>query len=192
MPLVKSFISYMIDNNLDFMRQQVGFDVGMNDDLNEISAAWDQLNGATFNIWQGDGLTNCANIIRGSQRLKQAIDIRNGQGHFRKVYYWTADVMYHIRAVMRFGIDAVLTNQPQRVVQVLEEDEFRHKYRLATVYDDPFQQFWIQASALKVPPPSLGEAAETVTNLHETSKNFIKTLPDGISAAIKKVQQTIG
>lgn len=190
--LVKSFIRYMRDNRLDFMSQQVGFDVGMNDDLGEISAAWDSLNGQTFNIWQGDGLTNCANIVRGIERLKEALNIRNEQGHFRKVYYWTADVMYHIRSVLRLGIDAVLTNHPERVNQVLNENEFKQKFRLATAWDDPFQQFWIKPSATKIKPPSLGEAVETIQNIQKTSQNFIKTIPDGISAVVKKVHQSIG
>lgn len=189
--LVRAFIGYMRDNRLDFMQRYIGFDVGMNDKLQEISSMWDELNGATFNIWQGDGLTNCANLVRGVERLKEAISIRNGQGHFRKVYYWTADILYHIRSVLRLGIDAVLTNQPQRVLQVLEEDEFRPKYRLATPFDDPYDQFWIQPSAWKMSVPSLGEAVETVTNIHKTSTNFVKTLPDGISAAIKKVHSSI-
>lgn len=189
--LVRAFIGYMRDHRLDFMQKHVGFDVGMNDKLEEITAMWDELNGATFNIWQGDGLTNCANLIRGVERLKGAIGVRNGQGHFRKVYYWTADILYHIRSVLRLGIDAVLTNQPQRVLQVLQEEEFRSKYRLATPYDDPYDQFWIRPSAWKMSVPSVGEAVETVTNIHRTSTNFVKTLPDGISAAFKKVHNTI-
>lgn len=189
--LVQSFVRYMRQNRLDFMSQLVGFDVGMNDNLTDISKMWDEFEGATVNIWQGDGLTNCANIIRGVERLKEAISIRNNQGHFRKIYYWTADVMYQIRAILRLGLDAILTNQPQRVVQVLQEPEFNGKYRLATPYDDPFAQFWIRPSAWKMPIPSLSEAKETIDNIQKTSAKFVETLPDGIAAAIKKVHSKI-
>lgn len=182
--LVRSFIEHMRKNRLDFMSQQVGFDVGMNDDLGEISAMWNGFNGATLNIWQGDGLTNCANIFRSLERLETAINIRNRQGHFRKIYYWTADVMHQIRSVLNLGPDAILTNQPQRVLQVLEERDYKLKYRLATHYDDPFAQFSIQPSKWKMPPFSL---SETVTNIQKTSENFVKTLPDGIVTALKKV-----
>uniref|UniRef100_A0A6G1SHX8 Sphingomyelin phosphodiesterase D LspiSicTox-betaIE1ii n=1 Tax=Aceria tosichella TaxID=561515 RepID=A0A6G1SHX8_9ACAR len=185
--VAKSFISYMRNNHLDFMGNQVGFDVGMNDNLTEISQAWDELNGATFNIWQGDGLTNCVNIVRSFDRLKQAISIRNEQGHFRKVYFWTADIMYHIRTVLRLGLDAMLTNKPQRVNQVLNEPEFKSKYRLATPYDNPFEQFRIRPSSWGVAPPTVGEIVETIHNIKETSSNFIKTLPDGISAVFNRV-----
>lgn len=187
--LARSFLQYMRTSRLLFMHQQVGFDVGMNDDLGNVTSMWAQFQEATNNIWQGDGLTNCANIVRGSQRLKEAIEIRNSQGRIRKVYYWTADVMAHIRAILRFGLDAVLTNQPQRVIQVLQEEEFKQKYRLATPYDDPFDQFWIKPLAWKM--PTIGEAIETVTNIRETSANFVKTLPDGLSEALKKVRNAV-
>jgi hypothetical protein len=189
--LVKSFIGYMQYNRLDFMRQNVGFDVGMNDNLSDISAAWNELRGTTFNIWQGDGLTNCLNIVRGLDRLKQALDIRNNQGHFRKVYFWTADIMYHIRSVLRLGLDAMLTNKPQRVNQVLNEPEFRTKYRLATPYDDPFEQFHISPSSTGKSRPSVGEIVETIHNIKETSSNFIKTLPDGLSAVINRINHSV-
>lgn len=189
--LIRSFLDYMLENRLEFMSKYVGFDVGMNDNLTDISSMWDQFNGITMNIWQGDGLTNCANIIRGVERLKQAISIRNGQGHFKKVYYWTADVMYLIRSVLRFGLDALLTNQPQRVVQVLQEPEFNSKYRLATAYDDPFAQFWIKPSSWSVSIPTFSEAIETVANIRKTGEQYVKTLPTGIAVALQKVQESI-
>lgn len=185
--LIESFVEYMQRNRLDFMYKNIGFDVGMNDNITQISSMWDQMQGKVVNIWQGDGLTNCANIVRGIKRLKEAIGMRNEQGHFRKVYYWTADIMYHIRSVLRLGLDAILTNKPRRVVQVLNEPEFVGRYRLANQYDDPFAQYWIQPSAWQMSAPTIGEAIETVENLHQTSADYIKFLPNGISAAIKKV-----
>lgn len=189
--LIRSFLDYMLENRLEFMSKHVGFDVGMNDNLTDISSMWDNFNGITMNIWQGDGLTNCANIIRGAERLKEAISIRNGQGHFRKIYYWTADVMYLIRSVLRFGLDAMLTNQPQRVIQVLQEPEFNSKYRLASPYDDPFNQFWIKPTAWSIPVPTLGEAVETVANIRKTGEQYVKSLPNGIAVALQKVQKSI-
>lgn len=189
--LIRSFLDYMLQNRLEFMSKYVGFDVGMNDNLTDISSMWDEFNGITMNIWQGDGLTNCANVIRGVKRLKQAIDIRNGQGHFKKIYYWTADIMYQVRSVLRLGLDASLTNQPQRVVQILQEPEFNSKYRLATAYDDPFAQFQIKPSSLSASIPTLKETLETVTNIRETGRQYIRTLPNGINVALQKVQESI-
>lgn len=189
--LVKSFARYLSQNRLDFMRRHIGFDVGMNDNLTDINAMWEDLASETGNVWQGDGLTNCGNIVRGIDRLKEAISHRNNQGQFKKIYFWTADVMYQIRSVLRLGLDAILTNQPQRVNQVLEEPEFRDKYRPATHYDDPFSQFWIKPSAWQMSIPTISELGETVSNIRETSANFVKTIPDGVSAVIRKVHSSI-
>lgn len=185
--LIESFVEHMQRNRLDFMYKHIGFDVGMNDNLTEISSMWEDMRGRVVNIWQGDGLTNCANIVRGIKRLKEAIRMRNEQGHFRKVYYWTVDIMYHIRSVLRLGLDAALTNKPQRVVHVLNEPEFVGRYRLANHYDDPFAQYWIQPTAWDMSVPTIGEAIETVGNIQKTSADFIKFLPKGVSAAIKGV-----
>lgn len=184
-------MGYIKKNRLESMSKLVGFDIGMNDKLVNISSMWTELNGLTNNIWQGDGLTNCANLVRGIERLKEAIQMRNEQGYFRKVYYWTVDILYQMRSVLRLGVDAVLTNQPQRVLQVLEEPEFRDRYRLATHYDDPFAQYWIEPSAWKMSIPSMEEAKETIENIKKTSESFIKGIPDGLSAAVKKVQASI-
>lgn len=189
--LVRAFLRYMGENQLDFMSQYIGFDVGMNDNLDEIQAMWNGFGGVAMNIWQGDGLTNCANIIRGVERVKNAINVRNNQGHFRKIYYWTADVMYHIRSVLRLGVDAMLTNQPERVVRVLNEPEFIGKFRLATAYDDPFSQFFVQPSSTHISPPTLGEAVETITNLKKTTNKFVQGLPEGVVVALGKVQEAI-
>lgn len=189
--LVRSFIGILESNRWDFMRQFIGFDVGMNDELGNITSMWqNELNGV-WNIWQGDGLTNCANLARGVSRLKEALQVRNDQGPFKKVYYWTVDILYQIRSVFRLGLDAVLTNQPDRVIQVLEEPEFRNKYRLATPFDDPFMQFWIAPSKWRMSFPTLDEAKETLENIQKTGEKFIKTLPDGIVAAFKKVSATV-
>lgn len=189
--LIMSFIDYIERNRLDSMKQLVGFDVGMNDELKDVSLMWKDLRGITNNIWQGDGLTNCANLVRGIERLKEAIKLRNDRGHFRKIYYWTVDIMYQMRAVVRLGLDAILTNQPKRVLQLLEEPEFKARYRLATHYDDPFAQYWIQPSAWKMPLPSIDEAKETLSNIKQTSENFVKGIPDGLNAAFKKFQSSL-
>lgn len=202
--LVKSFINYVKENGLYFMIEHVGFDVGMNDNLKKISNAWGALQGATVNIWQGDGLTNCLNLFRTTTRLQQAISMRNDQDHFRKVYFWTADIKSHIRGILRLDLDAMLTNRPERLNQVLDEREFRTKYRLANPHDDPFQQIISRPSPLQsdsgsmsLLKPSISSTessstrilqpvAETLDDIQESSSNFIETLPDEISPQTMK------
>lgn len=189
--LIRSFMLYLKEQRLESMTKLIGFDVGMNDNLSNITSMWSELNGITYNIWQGDGLTNCANLVRGIERLKEAIQFRNDQGHFRKVYFWTVDILYQIRSVLRLGLDAVLTNQPQRVLQVLEEPEFKARYRLATPYDDPFSQYWIEPTSSKMSIPSIEEAKETIQNIKKTSENYVKAIPNGLNAAVEKIKATI-
>lgn len=152
-------------------------------------------------------------VFRKSTRLQQAIRMRNKQGHFKKVYFWTADIKLHIESILRFDLDAMLTNHPERLNQVLDRKEFRTKYRLANPYDDPFQQFIVRPSSVLYNSsytslsksnsvgtessstmsrrPIAGKVVETIEDIHGSSLNFVKTLPDGISAAIDRVNQSI-
>ena len=41
----------------------------------------------------------------------------------------------------RTDVDGIITNHPERLVNVLRETEFAKKYRMATQDDDPFQRF---------------------------------------------------
>lgn len=120
--------------------KKLGFDVGLNDDLNSIRRMWTKL-GVRVNRWQGDGITNCLRMFRDDIRLRHAIRIRDtGTGFIEKVYDWTVDITANIRRSLRLGVDAILTNFPERVVSVLQEEEFRGKYRLATNDDSPFSR----------------------------------------------------
>ncbi|XP_035207140.1 dermonecrotic toxin StSicTox-betaIB1i-like [Stegodyphus dumicola] len=127
--------------------QKLGFDVGLNDDLNSIRRMWSKL-GVKNNRWQGDGITNCLRPFREDSRLRHAIRIRDsGTGFIDKVYDWTVDITSHIRRSLRSGVDAILTNFPERVVSVLQEKEFKEKYRLATASDNPFSR--VRVAAIK-------------------------------------------
>ncbi|XP_055930382.1 dermonecrotic toxin SdSicTox-betaIIB1aiii-like [Argiope bruennichi] len=120
--------------------QKLGFDVSLNDDLNSIKKMYSRL-GVTSNRWQGDGITNCLRLFRDDSRLRHAIRIRDSSaGFLEKVYDWTVDTTSVIRRSLRAGVDGLITNFPERVVSVLQEPEFRDKYRLATSDDNPFSK----------------------------------------------------
>lgn len=188
--LVRAFNKYMRDNQLHMMARHVGFDVGMNDEIGDIKVMWDAASNETMNVWQGDGLTNCANIVRRDNRLKEALGVRNNRGPFKKVYYWTADVVYHIRSVLQMGVDAIVTNQPRRVLQVLNEPELKRIYRLATAFDDPFTQYTVKPLAWKRQLPTISDAIETIANIGETTNKYVKSLPAGIAAALSRVARS--
>ncbi|KAG8189370.1 hypothetical protein JTE90_021873 [Oedothorax gibbosus] len=121
---------------------KLGFDVSMNDDLNAIRRMYTKL-GVTNNRWQGDGITNCLRTFRDDSRLRHAIRIRDNGGFIEKVYDWTLDITSHIRRALRAGVDGIITNFPERVVAVMQEKEFKDKYRLASEDDNPFSRVQI-------------------------------------------------
>lgn len=184
--LIRTFIERVKHQNLGDRMRYIGWDVGMNDAIDNITSMWNDIDPKRqLNVWQGDGLTNCANYARNNARLKEALAVRNSQGPFRKIYFWTVDVKTQLRGMLRTGIDAVLTNQPERVAEVLKEAEFTSKYKLATIHDDPFYQFNIKSMPWKF--PRFSEIAETLHNLRNSSHNYFKSLPSQLESAIQKV-----
>ncbi|CAN8013230.1 unnamed protein product [Ixodes persulcatus] len=118
----------------------VGFDVGLNDKLENIAKMYERL-GVNGHRWQGDGITNCLVNLRSPRRLKETISYRDTnkrESYVDKVYYWTVDKVATIRKTIRRGVDAIITNRPERVTGVLAEDEFKKSVRLATYRDDPW------------------------------------------------------
>lgn len=106
----------------------------------KIQEMWDRLN--VTKVWQGEGITNCINPIIG-HKLEKLTDIRDsGNSQIQKIYRWTVDLTDQIRSILRFNIDGIMTNHPERVAKIVQEDpEFNKFYRLATIHDDPFSKF---------------------------------------------------
>lgn len=118
----------------------VGFDVGLNDKLENISAMYEEL-GIDGHRWQGDGITNCLVNLRSPRRLNEAVvyrDTYKRQSYVDKVYYWTVDKTATIRKTISRGVDAVITNRPERVMSVLAEDAFKKIARRANARDSPW------------------------------------------------------
>lgn len=147
--LVNNFIHHLEQHNSSDLMQRIGFDVGMNDDIQQIETMWKRFGrGITttnlpigLNLWQGDGYTNCISPFYNLGRLSTAIAKRDNEfGYPRKVYQWTVDLHDRIREAFLMGVDAIMTNHPERVLAVLGETEIAHNFRLATNEDDPFRK----------------------------------------------------
>lgn len=52
----------------------------------------------------------------------------------------------------RCGVDGIITNHPERLINVLKEPDFVHKFRLASQEDDPWER--MQADPEEKPAPS--------------------------------------
>ena len=107
-------------------------------DIDNIQHMWTRLN--VSNIWQGEGITNCFNPIIGHQ-LEKLVRVRDLSGsNIKKVYRWTIDLSDSIKLALRYGIDGIMTNHPERIVSILRDPEFAGIYRLANIYDNPFNK----------------------------------------------------
>lgn len=145
--LINNFLHYLEINNSSHLLNMIGFDVGMNDDLQQIDSMWKRF-GNTLNVWQGDGYTNCFSPFYNLRRLTKAIEKRDSEiGYPRKVYQWTIDLHDRMRDALRLGVDAIMTNHPERLLTVLQEPDIAHDYRLATREDNPFEKITIKVSS---------------------------------------------
>lgn len=138
--LVRNFIHTLEINNSSRLLARIGFDVGMNDDLQQIESMWRKL-GPALNLWQGDGYTNCFSPFYNLQRLSRAVAKRDNPSDYpAKVYHWTIDLHDRMRESLLLGVDAIMTNHPERLLAVLQEPEMAHEFRLATRDDSPFRK----------------------------------------------------
>ncbi|KAF8786792.1 Dermonecrotic toxin LiSicTox-alphaV1 like protein [Argiope bruennichi] len=119
--------------------KDVGFDGGSGS-LSDIEKIFGDLK--IENVWIGDGMTNCFSFIRPDFRVKNATAIRDSSdGFIDKVYKWTIDMHFLMREALNIGVDAMITNEPDRLLEVIKEPEFERSFRLATVDDNPFEKY---------------------------------------------------
>lgn len=181
--LVNNFINHLDVNNSSHLMQRIGFDVGMNDEIQHIEAMWKRF-GNSLNIWQGDGFTNCFSPFYNLERLSKAIVKRdNEKGYPKKVYQWTIDLHDRIREALRMGVDAVMTNHPERVLSILSEPELVHNVRLATRDDDPFKKLVTRGVSRS------GETARFQRSVSSISGGFIGSLLDVIASWVAYLKE---
>ncbi|GFY71447.1 dermonecrotic toxin Hl-PLD1 [Trichonephila inaurata madagascariensis] len=120
--------------------KDVGFDGGMSS-LYEIRDMFKAL-GIKDNIWQGDGKTNCISAFYPDGRLRRAVFIRDSKnGFISKVYHWTIDLKIRMRSSLSLGVDGMITNDPEDLLDVIQEPYYAESFRLANIGDDPFIKY---------------------------------------------------
>lgn len=104
---VLGFQNEMEQRNRDWLASEfIGWDVGMNDPIFAIESMWKRLD-MVYNIWQGDGRSNCVSPFYNLGRLSQIVRRRDNPSYFaiknyiRKVYQWTVDLTVNIRTALR-------------------------------------------------------------------------------------------
>jgi glycerophosphoryl diester phosphodiesterase len=129
--------------DLNHLNELIGWDIGPNNDLSDIEDTNIRRIIKTLdNLWEGDGLTNCLSPFH-SGRLESLIKKRDEQSfetNVKKVYHWTIDLSQYLRESLRLGVDGIITNHPERLLEVLKEEEFADKYRIANQSDNPWER----------------------------------------------------
>ncbi|XP_029824028.2 dermonecrotic toxin SPH-like [Ixodes scapularis] len=119
---------------------KIGYDVGMNDPLDQISRMYHRL-GIRDHRWQGDGISNCLSVLWPMGRLRQALDFRDSaKGYVDKVYRWTVDRPVAIWRIIRRKVDGIITNRPERVLSVLQKSSVGSRVRPADIRDSPWDR----------------------------------------------------
>ncbi|CAN7982410.1 unnamed protein product, partial [Ixodes hexagonus] len=150
------------------LAEKIGFDVGLNDPLDEISKMYSEL-GIDHNRWQGDGVSNCLSLFRPANRLKEALryrDSRTDRSYADKVYHWTIDLSSAIRSSIRMGVDGIITNYPERVSTIIMEGPFRRAVKLANPQDTPWKKVKVEVQVPGTPGSpvmnALGDFSEVI------------------------------
>ncbi|KAL3184182.1 hypothetical protein MRX96_032467 [Rhipicephalus microplus] len=135
------------------MMAKIGFDVSGNGELDPIENLYRELH-IDGHRWQGDGATNCISYARTSWRINSIIENRDAgepSNFIEKAYQWTVDMPKHLRLALRRGVDAIVTNRPDRLASVLKENEFRSTVRPANVSDNPWTRFGCRYNCDRIP-----------------------------------------
>uniref|UniRef100_A0A6G1S5W2 Sphingomyelin phosphodiesterase D LiSicTox-alphaIA1bii n=1 Tax=Aceria tosichella TaxID=561515 RepID=A0A6G1S5W2_9ACAR len=187
--LVRNFIHTLEINNSSYLlHNNIGFDVGMNDDLQSIESMWHKLSstnyGTSLNIWQGDGLTNCLSPFYNLERLTRALTKRDSpQGFPAKVYHWTIDLHDRMRESLLMGVDAIMTNHPERITTLLTEPMMARDFRLATRNDDPFRKLTKRQLVRS------NEAARYQRSAHTQNGGLLYSLVDVLASLLNYVKE---
>ncbi|MCB0751232.1 MAG: hypothetical protein KDC52_07145 [Ignavibacteriae bacterium] len=96
-----------------------------------------------MNFWWGSGIASMV-----PKPLKSYIPSfliaakkRTERGIIKKLYYWTLDDPDSMARMLVTKLDGIVVNDPLKLLRVLQKEEFRHTYRLATRDNNPFSVF---------------------------------------------------
>lgn len=169
--IFKGFLGELSKSEYRTYRNRIGFDVGLNSQLTEISSMYDAL-GISENIWQGDGITNCLVGMRPDNRLREAIELRDAtNGYVHKVYHWTIDLTSALENSLHSGVDGIITNHPERVNSLVNY-AYAARYRLANQTDSPWKKM-LKISKSGSIAGSRSVVFDVIVNLMELSQQAI-------------------
>ncbi|XP_037524544.1 dermonecrotic toxin SPH [Rhipicephalus sanguineus] len=157
--VTRGALAYLKKKGHGALLRNIGFDVGMNDPLDNIARMYKKLH-INGHRWQGDGLSNCLRFLMPVDRLKAAVKLRDSKrGYIDKVYHWTIDLPFYIEKSIRLGVDGIITNQPHNVLGVVTSIFFQKRLKVASMKDSPWQKI------RRTPQEVLEDEGDTDTNM---------------------------
>jgi PLAT/LH2 domain len=114
--------------------------------------------------------------------IEHACGLRAGHDSFKFIYEWTTDDKERMREFIRTGVDGMITDQPGRLLSVIQEPEFSSLIRFATRADNPFKQ-----------PNANYELAIHTGDVHMggTDANVTFTLTGAAGTAVKVIDTSL-
>ena len=176
---INGFMKQLDSRNLSYLSSRIGWDVGMNDPVTKILSMWKRLD-LVDNIWQGDGRTNCVSPFLNLNRLTQILNTRDNDSPIDKVYHWTIDLTASLRTSLRAGVDGIITNHPERIVNILREPEFVGRVRRANLSDSPWTRYEAKLSPMPLQLPLPTQPSRWVSDLGDKANSITKYLKEFI------------
>jgi len=115
----------------------IGFDLSM-ENFQTTEKLFENKNG--INFWWGSGIASTVPkpLRHFIPQFLIAAKKRTKRGVIKKIYYWTLDDPDSMARMLVTKLDGIIVNDPLKLLKVLEKEEFKHSYRLATRNDNPF------------------------------------------------------
>lgn len=118
----------------------IGFDLSM-ESFQKTEKYFENLKGT--NYWWGSGIASTVpkSLKHFLPQFLVAAKKRTKQGVIKKIYYWTLDDPDSMARILVTKLDGIIVNDPLKLIKVLEKEEFKHTYKLASRNDNPFSIF---------------------------------------------------
>lgn len=134
------FFDGIIKTLSEKLKQYFGFDLS-EEKFQITEKAFEQRKEANF--WWGSGIASTVPkpLKHFIPQFLIAAKKRTKRGIIKKIYYWTLDDPDSMARILVTKLDGIIVNDPLKLLKVLEKEEFRYTYRLATRNDNPFNVF---------------------------------------------------
>ncbi len=120
------------------LHKDIGFDLSM-ENFKTTEAVFSKR--PEQNFWWGSGIAAMVpkTLTHFVPQFLIAAKKRTTHGVIKKIYYWTLESPESMERMLVTKLDGIIVNDPLKLLNVLEKEEFRNSYRLATRDDNPFE-----------------------------------------------------